>query len=506
MVDSPLEALRARVGSGDLRETHISWVVLTEDRAYKLKKPVDFGFLDFSSPERRRRACEDELRLNRRLASDVYLGLLELDGGEVAVEMRRLPDADRADERLGRGALTDEHLSTAARRLARFHGQEAARSPRIADRGRAEAVRKSVVENFEQTRESLPRILSAEEASELERWQLDFLDDQAALLDARAGEGRVVEGHGDLRLDHFYFDEAGELRILDCVEFSEGLRDLDAASDIAFFAMDLGVHGRPDLAERFLALYARETGDFGLYEVIDFYESYRAMVRGKIACFGLRAAESEQQRERQFELARRHFRLALASERRPLVPPTLVAVMGTIAAGKSTLADALSARIGAPVVSTDRTRKRLFGAAPTDRLPEGAYTAEASEQTYRAARADAARVLRSGRTAVFDATLGREAERTALAELAAEAQVPVRFVVCDVPEPVARARLAARASDPEVVSDARANLYDAFMARWTGPTERPPEEVRTVTTDRPLDRVLDSLNGFVPTYPSTQRR
>jgi hypothetical protein len=514
MSRSPIvDALRGP--STELRETHISWVLLGPEEVVKLKKPVDFGFLDFSTLEKRRSACEAEVALNRRLAPDVYRGIapvtregdrFTLNGdGEIvdhAVVMQRLPDEDRADHRLARGELRDAHLRQAAETLAQFHA-EAASGPEIAARGEAAAVRVSVRENFAQTRTCLPRLLGPEEALELERWQEGFLEREASRFHARAESGRVRDGHGDLRLEHLYFDPQDELRILDCIEFSDRLRHVDVVCDIAFLAMDLGVKGRVDLAERFLALYAESARDHDLYGLVDFYESYRAFVRGKIACFALEDPELDiEAREAKEAEARRFFRLALASERRSLLPPTLVGVGGIIGTGKSTMADAISRATGAPVIGSDRVRKALMGVGPRERLGDDAYTDAMTDAVYAELFRRARVVLESGRSAIVDASFASRGRRRALADTAKRAGVPLRFVECRADPRVLRRRLERRAEAGGSVSDAGPELLERFAAGFEPIDELGPAAHRVVDTDETSPWALArSLEGFIPLWP-----
>ena len=515
MTPDDLRALHRTRPHAELRETHISWVLLDGERALKLKKPVDFGFLDFSTLERRKKACEDEVHLNRRLAPDVYEAVVPITragdrieaGGEGEVVdhgvlMRRLPDRERGDQVLARGELSDARLRKLARRLARFFDEQAETSEIIAAAGRPEAVAVSIEENFEQTREQLPRLLDPAEAAELERWQRAFLREQSDVFEARVRDGRIRDGHGDLRLDHVYFSDDGGIRILDCIEFNERLRFVDVAADVAFLAMDLGVHGHPGTAERFLALFVEATQDHDLYRVIDFYESYRAFVRGKIACFSLADVGPGLPLARSLEAtARLHFRLALASERRPLLDPHLVGVMGMVGSGKSTVADRLSERLGAPVVSSDRIRKGLWGITPTAPLPEEAYAPEVTARVYDELLRRAELVARSGRSVIVDASFRTRAERSGLLARGEALGLPVRFLECRVSEATALRRLEQRRSDPEAVSDAGPELYAPFAASYEPPTELGPETLRPVSTEGPVAGLLDELGRFLPAWP-----
>jgi aminoglycoside phosphotransferase family enzyme len=280
----------------ELRETHISLVFLSEDRVFKVKKPVALGFLDFSTLERRRAACEAEVALNRRLAPDVYCGVLPIardaqgvhrigargEAVEYAVEMLRMPDRDDAGHRLAEGRLERAHVRKLAERLARFHAQ-ARCDAHTASFGSAATILENVCENFAQTRQSAAAHLDRPTLTALERWQLEFVRTHGALFEARIEQGRVRDGHGDLRLEHCYLSDDGAVRILDCIEFNERFRYADVYADVAFLAMDLAFNGREDLSEALLADYARASGDYDGYALVDFYESYRAFVRAKVS-------------------------------------------------------------------------------------------------------------------------------------------------------------------------------------------------------------------------------
>ncbi len=278
------------------RETQLSRVFMLDHDVFKAKKPANLRFLDYTTLEARQIACEAEVALNIRLAPNVYRGVVPVRRGEKGytldksdgpivewlVHMARLPDEDRADARLAKGDLGESDVDAIASRLAAFH--TGCRSDvETAAFGMPAAVAHNVAENFAQTRHTLRRYLSARRARQVIQYQASFLRDHAALFDKRVHEGRCRDGHGDLRLEHIYLDESRVVTIIDCIELNERFRYADVCADVAFLSMDLTAHGRPDLAERFLATYARTTNDFGLYEVIDFYESYRAFVRGKIS-------------------------------------------------------------------------------------------------------------------------------------------------------------------------------------------------------------------------------
>ena len=499
-------------------ETHISWVLLHEREVFKIKKPVEMGFLDFSSVERRKHACEREVELNRRLAPDVYLGVIPVrkaagklslgEEGEIvdwAVHMRRLDDRDRADVRLAEGRLTATDITRVATTLVDFHAN--ARSDEETARfGQPEAIAVNVRENFTQTTASLGRYVSPAQASELAEGQLAHLERHAARFTARAEAGRVRDGHGDLRLEHVYLSDNGSITVLDCIEFNDRFRYADVASDLAFLAMDLSAHGHVELGEHLVAEYAKHSGDFDLYGVLDFYEGYRAFVRGKIAAFVADDSRVDMaHRSRAAASARRCFMLALATGRKALLDPSVVAVGGVIASGKSTVSGRLSLEMSAPVVDADRTRKQMLGVRATqpvhDGSWQGAYDPKFTEEVYAEVFRRAGVVLQSGRPVLVDASFRSRALRGRARALAAAHDVPFRLVECRVDHAVAKERLRERAKRASV-SDGRLEIFDDFVAKWETIDEFPADEHVVLDTSQPLDSTIDRLRAAVQTWPS----
>jgi len=315
---------------------------------------------------------------------------------------------------------------------------------------------------------------------------------------------RVREGHGDLRLEHVYFEPAG-LRVIDCIEFDERYRVCDACADVAFLAMDLAAHGRIAWAERLLARFARAADDYDLYALVDFYEAYRACVRGKVAAMLARdPGANDALRRKAGADAYRHFLLALACGRAPVLPPTLVCVGGVIASGKSTLAEALSSELACPVVDADRTRKHMLGVEEDRPLHDpawrGAYDPAVTGRVYAELLRRASVVLASGRPVVVDASFRSRALRAGARELARGLRVPFRFVECRVPADVSRARLARRNGGP---SDGRLAIFDEFAARFESVTELPESEHIVVNTARPVDDALAALRARITAWPSS---
>jgi hypothetical protein len=469
-------------GPVTLAETHASWVFLAGEEAWKIKRPVDYGFLDFTTVEKRLRCCEDEVRLNRRLAPDVYRGVASVyltpDGhhsfvgpGPVvdhAVRMRRLPDAWSAAAMLRAGRLDRAQLDRLAERLARFYAS-ADEAPQF---GAIECLRVNVEENFAQVRPFVGDLVDAATMAEVSAFHERWLREGAARFAARVESGKVRDGHGDLRLDHVYFPEPdGSLPhppslpvpiVIDCVEFNPRFRCGDVTGDVAFLAMELDATGRLDLASCFLASFAAHSQDFDLYGVVDFYLSYRALVRAKVACFvAADASTTAEHRRAKRDEAARLFGLSRAYAGRALEPPALVVVAGGIGTGKSTLAEELGWRLRAPVIGSDRTRKWLAGLRPIDRGDASIYDEAFSERTYREAFRRAKVVLGSGRSAILDATFSSRAMRDEARALAALAGVPFLLVEVRCADPrVVRERLRARRAEPSV-SDAT----DALLGR-----------------------------------------
>jgi len=315
--DSPL-------GAGvRLVQTHISFVLVGADRVLKIKKPVDFGFLDFTTLEKRRFFCHEELRLNRRLCPDIYLDVVAIgadaDGanlegrGEVVeygVMMRRMPEEGMMGRLIAAGRVDEKTIDAIVEVLAPFYDQ-AATGGEINDLGRAAAVGVNVLENFDQTRDFVGSGgLDRERFDRLEAWSRDFLA-KSELFDARIAAGRVREGHGDLYSANICIDDSGHIHIFDCIEFNQRFRCCDVASDISFLAMDLDFHGLRDLSAYLLESFARQSGDDGLMSMVPFYKVYRAFVRGKIGLFTAHAPEvDEPTKASALEGAARYFALA----------------------------------------------------------------------------------------------------------------------------------------------------------------------------------------------------
>ncbi len=435
-------------------QTHISVVFLAGERAYKVKKPVDLGFLDFTTLKLRRIDCEEEVRLNRRLAPSVYLGVVPIvrrrgglkvggDGPaiEYAVEMRRLPDEATLRSRLGRGKLEPGLLGTLARRLADFH-QRAASGPEVARWARFEVVAGNARENFDQTRPFRGQTMSEAVWNRLRDLTEAELSRHRGLIDARARPGVARDTHGDLHLDHVYAfpgrTPPDDLVIVDCIEFNVRLRYADPVSDLAFLAMDLLFHHRSDLSEVLVDAYFDAANDDAGRPLLPYYTAYRAVVRGKVESLALGASEIPAgQRWQDLQRARAHFLLALGELADPGERPCLVLAAGLPGTGKSHLAAGLAGAAGFEVVRSDEVRKELAGVAPEESaaaaVDRGIYSPEWTERTYAVCLERAEELLFRGRRVVVDAGFREEARRREYLAAARAWGVPARILVCEAP-------------------------------------------------------------------------
>jgi hypothetical protein len=281
----------------EFTETHISLVFLTDDYVYKIKKPVNFGFLDFSTLEKRKHFCEKEVELNKRLSPDVYLGILPvtfdngtitLDGKgqtiEYAVKMRRIPMENLMIRTLRENRLTSEMVERVAKAIALFHAQSAV-SNEIEQFGSIDVIKTNTAENFSQTEKYIGLSLTKSQFDSIKSYTDNYLNNRGDVFNRRVAERRIKDCHGDLHLEHICLTEP--IRIFDCIEFNDRFRYSDTAADIAFLAMDLDFNSRRDLSEVLMDAYVRFSGDKGVREVVNFYKVYRAYVRGKVMSFRL---------------------------------------------------------------------------------------------------------------------------------------------------------------------------------------------------------------------------
>ena len=483
----------------ELRETHISWVLLAGDLVYKVKKPVELPFVDQRALDRRRELCEAEVRLNRRLAPEIYLGVRAIvraregfaladadapDAVEYAVEMRRFDEDDTLERRLDRRALDPAGLHRVARILAGFHAD----APRVGNWSEAVAELEGALDETFHTLSAVGGgLLDRRRLAAAERFADAFLAARAGDMTARARHGLVREGHGDLRLEHVIFGDA--VLIVDCVEFDPALRRIDVSCDLAFLVMELVARDRADLADDLVWAYRDAGGDPGDDPLIAFHAAYRALVRAKVAV--LRADQlfaTNPERDALLAEANRFVEVAARFAWCARLPGVLV-LAGVPGSGKSHLAGALAEVSEVRVLASDVTRKDLLGVAPTDRAPSDAYETGMNERTYRALGRRACAETAVCGTVVVDATFRHAAERAAFLEELGD-DVAVVFVECIAPAAVIWDRVRARESNPSRVSDATAAIAERERGSWEPLDDVPPDRHLMLRTDRPVAALL----------------
>lgn len=485
-------------------QTHASYVFLADRTVYKIKKPVDFGFLDFSTLARRHRFCQREIELNRRLAPDVYRDVVPIrragrsfafDGNgdivEYAVRMRRLPKGGFASERISRGRLGPREIDRLATTLTRFYRAQAG----SLDGPMPDRQRKSIDDNLRVIRRHASTDAMRGVTSALSSYTRAFYASHAGLLARRRKERRILDCHGDLRLEHVHIDRRA-IRIYDCIEFNDRLRTIDVANDVAFLAMDLDYEGRPDLARRFVGAIARATGDREMVQLVDFYKCYRAAVRHKVE--SLRAAEREVRAAERSASAKRAGKFLALALRYATVGShsTVVVVMGEVACGKSTLAQGIAEALGVSVVSSDVLRKKQAG-IPLRRRPGDArrkrlYDSTTSRRVYAALVAEAQGALREDRNVILDATFARRADRDRIRAGARRAGADVLFIEVVTPAATRRRRLAERGRVGASISDARLQDFSALASRYEAPTEIEPASLLCIRSRQTAAETLSA--------------
>lgn len=503
-------------------QTHASHLFIGTSLVYKIKKAVDYGFLDYSTLEKRRGYCHREVELNRRLSEGVYLGVVPIirtgegtyrfgtlredgpsddgksDEGEIveyAVVMNRLKEGHFLLDYLRAGRLTEDHLEQVARKLARFYRSREP-DPEVLEYGLPKNIWFNTEENFRQTELFIGTTISRPVFRAIRHYAARFLEVNGDRFHRRIDRRRIVEGHGDLHLEHIHWS-GDTVQIYDCIEFNERFRNIDLAADIAFLAMDLDFHGCPRLERYFIGRMKELLGDDGLAGMLDFYKCYRAWVRGKVKSLHSREEEvPEADREESAETARRYFELALRYAVTGSVP-VAVAVMGPIATGKSTLARLLSEALDLPLVSSDRVRKELAGLplyerTSPDRRKE-LYSTEMSDKTYEALADRAVQQSEKGTGAVLDATYSDPMRRRRLIGRMEEAGVNWLFVEAHASDAVVRQRLEGRAREEGVISDARAEDFEALTRLYRSPGEIGRQHLVRIDTEEEPERMLEQL-------------
>ncbi len=486
-------------------QTHTSWVFLTGSHAYKVKKPVNFGFLDYTTLSARRFFCNEEFRLNRILSPDIYIevlpitdarGRLTFGGRGPAVDyclaMKELPQKWIMTEQLKHDRVTLEHIDQIAQSIADFH-ERAERGREVAQYGSSEIIRLNWDENFAQTMEFRGKTITHREFNETKTAVERFMADSRGLFQRRRAGGFVRRCHGDLHSKNVFVDDG--IHIFDCIEFNPRFSCSDVTSEIAFMAMDLDYCGRKDLANFFVERYVVHTGDIGLLRLLNFYKCYRAYVRGKVTSFVLNdpgvgatdKAEATRTAKKYFELSH-SYALGLSAQ------PKLVVMMGLPGVGKTYVARRLAERMNAFHFLSDSIRKQLIGIPVSEHrvasYGQGIYKGNISKKTYDEMMRRAQAFLAAGCSVILDATFLEEDRRDAARKLASRAGAPILFVFADCPEQVVKSRLVRRAGE-QSLSDAQFYVYQAMKSRFQPP--RASREVIRIDTSQPLKRSLAKI-------------
>jgi len=458
------------VGTVEVIETHISSVLLAGAYAYKLKKPVDLGFADFSTLARRRHFCDEEIRLNRRSAPSLYLDVVPITsspieakpriGGEgtaldYAVRMRRFAADARLDQMARAGTLDASLIDRLAATIAAFHSH-CERAPQHSAFATRETIRAWTRANFVELRRLIGDAELGQRIDRLAQWTEVEFAHRADVFASRRADGFVRECHGDLHLANVALID-GEPVPFDCIEFNPELRFIDVISDVAFTWMDLLDHGLPQLAARLLNGYLEATGDYAGLATLRFYAVYRALVRALVAL--IRRGQPDSSAATQIGLAQACARYVAVAEGIVQVPPRrVILVCGVAGSGKTTVAQHLFEHIGAVRVRSDVERKRGAGLAPTDHPPEqvcaGLYDTATTRDTYERLASAIAAIVDAGFAAVVDATFQRRPDRQRFRARATSLGASFALIVCEASPETLRARVATRAARGGDASDA----------------------------------------------------
>jgi hypothetical protein len=482
----------------ELIETHASWVILTGMIAYKIKKSINLGFLDFSTLEKRRFCCEEELRLNRRLAPEIYLGLAPIYGSpeqpkwtedgkaiEYAVKMAQFPQEAQLDRALARGKLQPNHIDAFACLIAHFHQQIAIAGTDISF-GNPDRIRKPVLENFLQIRRHISEGEMLEPLTELETWTRTGLNTLEPVFAQRKSEGHIRECHGDLHLRNLAWIGDAPV-VFDCIEFNPDLRWIDVISDAAFLVMDLQDRRRPGLAQRFLNQYLEHTGDYCGLRILPFYLTYRALVRAKVNAILAKqpgiSTRLRSEAEKDFcdylQLAKRYARQGR---------PHLIITHGMSASGKSTLTQPILEHIEAIRIRSDVERKRRFGMKPEANgraaFGKGIYTDESADWTYTQLTELAGHILDAGYSVIVDAAFLKTDQRQRFQRLAAAKLAPYIILEFMASPETLRRRIVER---PKSASDADLAVLEQQIRNRQPLSESERPYTLAIDTETPFD-------------------
>jgi len=481
------------------KETHISHLFFVGDLVYKIKKAVRFSFLDYSTLAKRRLFLNEELRLNRRLAPSVYLGVMPIcrdDSGwrlggwtepaEYTLVMRRLPEKRMLPFLLETGQVTAAMMRELAEVTAKFHaGAEPAKG--VEPRYWPATVAQQWNDNLTELQPFAGSMIEDEALRAIQRLGDGFFKEHSELLVRRAAQGWIRDVHGDLHCDHICFAPEG-IQIFDCIEFDSKLRLCDLAAEIAFLTMDLDVRGGQSLVTPFLRRYSELMNDAELAALLPFYQCYRALVRGKV--HALRAHGAAQ--------ATAYFRFAARLTWQPL-QPFIAILCGWTGTGKSTLARELGQRTGLQVINSDVVRKTMVKESGRQAVPlnQGIYSPPMSERTYAKMARVAEKELEAGKGVILDATYGQRINRERIVRLAEKHRVPLALIHCFAPDETIRQRLIQREAEGKDVSDGRWEIYLAQKAACEPISEIPSEACLELNTEPPVEQLARACERFL---------
>jgi hypothetical protein len=494
-----------RVSVVERRDTHISVVFLTGEFAYKLKKPIDFGFLDYRDLKTRQKMCELEVKLNQRMSRDVYIGVVPLsrkgdgfslgDSGEVveyAVKMKQLPDDASLANLVRAGKVAPDQMLQLGRRLAEFYST-AERGERIDGYGGAKVLEFNTEENFVQLAPFVGELLEKERFDFVMQSSRGFLRDRDLLFKHRVREGRICDGHGDLRAEHVYFLHG--IQIIDCIEFNERFRYGDTAVDLAFLHMDLERLAAEGLSMAMLNGYTESSRDYGVYTLLDFYSCYRAIVKMKISCLSAAGLEESPRKREMKSRAVQYlglaFRYAIQFSR-----PTLYILCGLPGTGKSTYAEKLHEIFDVPLFRSDEVRTQLpeygehGGPVP---FGAGIYKPEMRRLIYSRLLSMAHDELKKGRSVILDATFSLRKSREEAVRLAGDLDSNILFLECICSRETILARLAGRGKGGSGQSDARPEHLEELTREFERLDDLPPELHGRIDTQTPIEANMGSI-------------
>ncbi len=482
-------------------ETHISWVLLTGPYAYKIKKPVNLGFLDFSTIEHRRFFCEEELRLNQRLAPEFYLELVTITGRpetpclngsgepiEYAVKMKQFPQEALLSQRIQKIQISSSHIDELAKEIAKFHAHIA-----VADSssrfGTPELIRNTVMDNFEHLPSEISRLLSVQEVERLKHWAKGEHSRHIDDFNQRKEMGFVRECHGDLHLGNMALVD-NQIVIFDCIEFNDQFRWIDVMSEVAFAVMDLIDRGAPRFGWRLLNVYLEQTGDYEGLTILRFYLTYRAMVRAKVT--GIRLAQKRSKNTESLDLASELKKyLALAASFTQSSHPVLLIMHGLSGSGKTTVSQTLLESLGTIRIRSDIERKRLLEISQTTRTePQQTsfvYSENSTQATYSQLAILARSILQAGFSVIVDATFLKQQYREVFSKLAKELNFPFYILDIRAPETLLRQRVASRLQEGKDASEADISVLEQQLSEDDPFSPSEQSHVLEIETEHPND-------------------